>query len=82
MLGLHLVWLATTLATLVSILFAGGGQLFPAAVGVMLIAGFKARLVLLHFMEVKRAPMLWRCLLEGWIVLCVAIILVIHLIGG
>lgn len=83
MIGLHIVWAVTALATVASVAFsdisAGEAGILPAAVGVMFIAAFKARLVLLYFMEVKQAPTLWRGLLEGWILLCAVVIAVLHL---
>lgn len=34
------------------------------------VAAFKARLVLLHYMELRHAPLRWRVMFEGWAVLC------------
>jgi cytochrome c oxidase subunit IV len=39
------------------------------------LATFKARLVFLHFMELRSAPLLWRLLFEAWVLLCAGAIL-------
>jgi len=50
-----------------------------AAVAIFLIAAFKIRLVLLHFMELRTAPIAWRLYFEGWTLLSTAAILGIYL---
>lgn len=42
------------------------------------IAYVKARLVILDFMELRHAPPLWRCLLEGWLLLISGLILALY----
>ncbi|HKY89572.1 MAG TPA: cytochrome C oxidase subunit IV family protein [Nevskiaceae bacterium] len=45
------------------------------AVGVvMILAAIKARLIVLHFMELKHAPLAWRVAFEGWVVVVAALI--------
>jgi caa(3)-type oxidase subunit IV len=40
-----------------------------ASIAVMLIAMVKIRFVLIHFMELKRAPWIWRAFFEAWVVI-------------
>ena len=46
------------------------------------IAYAKARLVILDFMELRHAPLLWRCLLEGWLLLVSGLIVTIYASSG
>jgi len=39
----------------------------PAAVGLILIAAIKVRVVVRHFMEVRQAPRTLRWVLDGWL---------------
>jgi len=52
-----------------------GVSLELASIAVMLIAMIKIRFVLIHFMELKHAPWIWRGLFEAWVA-CVSIALV------
>jgi hypothetical protein len=52
-----------------------------AVVLVLLLAGFKARLVVLDFMELRHAPLPWRAALETWILAVVAIIFLVFFIS-
>ena len=45
---------------------------------VMVIAAFKVRLVLLHFMELAHAPLLPRVIFEAWVVGVTGAILAIY----
>ena len=61
------VWLLLVGLTLCSVgLFEGGwlGQAAPLVI--VLIAAWKSRLVILHFMEARHAPGHWRVLYELW----------------
>jgi len=46
--------------------FRSGLSLRLASLAVMLIAMVKIRFVLIHFMELKRAPLIWRAIFEAW----------------
>ncbi len=72
-----LVWAALVLATCVAWWSASHGVFpsFEATAIVMIIAAVKARLVILHFMDLKKAPRPWRFLFEGWVVLSTCVIL-------
>jgi caa(3)-type oxidase subunit IV len=71
----HMVWLSLLVATLCSWRVGehhGAGTW--TALLVMLIAAAKARAVALHFMELKAAPLIWRVVFEGWVLLNTAMI--------
>ncbi|WP_420467698.1 cytochrome C oxidase subunit IV family protein [Panacagrimonas sp.] len=46
-----------------------------AVASIMLIALVKARLIVLHFMELKHAPLRWRIAFELWVVVAASLIL-------
>ena len=63
------VWLALVAATLFSWAMAEhAASARVAATSVILIAAFKVRLVIVHFMELDWKPYPWRVLLECWTV--------------
>lgn len=49
--------------------------------GTLAIAYLKGRLVVLDFMEMRHAPLLWRGLLEGWLLLVSGLIFLIYFFG-
>ena len=80
---LTLVWIALSLATLMS-WWIGSRYTHSfdrnAAVtfAVLLLAAVKIRFIMSDFMEVRQAPPLLRRLTDGWIVLVIASLLVIY----
>lgn len=48
---------------------------------VMLIAMVKIRFVLIYFMNLKRAPMVWRALFEMWVALLSIALVTTYIIG-
>jgi heme/copper-type cytochrome/quinol oxidase subunit 4 len=72
-----LVWAALVLATGLAWWSANGGVVpsFEAAAIVMIVAAVKARLVILHFMDLKAAPLPWRLVFEAWVALSTGVIL-------
>ncbi|MBI5445758.1 MAG: cytochrome C oxidase subunit IV family protein [Deltaproteobacteria bacterium] len=52
-----------------------------AAVIIVVIAALKQRAVVLHFMELREAPVVWRCLFEGFLVLAAGAILYGYWLG-
>ena len=50
-----------------------------ATVAIFLLAAWKTRLVLAHFMELRNAPQRWRLLFEAWVILVTAAIAGIYL---
>ena len=75
--GAGTVWLALVTATLLSWWLAEHhavpGRI--ATTAALAIAAVKTRLVFLHFMELRDAPLPWRHLFESWAVLCASAIL-------
>lgn len=75
-------WLVLLVATAITwYLGEVGAAGTTAIVAMLLIAFIKGRLVILDFMELRQAPKLWRILLEGWIVLVSALILLAYWIS-
>jgi hypothetical protein len=55
----------------------------PALIGsVLLLAGAKGTLVILDFMDLRRAPLFWRVVVLGWLALVVSGILLVYLKGS
>ena len=75
------IWLALMAATAISTwgVSAPGLPAAPALIATLLIAAFKARLVLLHFMDLGDAPWRWRGVFEAWILIVTAALLAIAL---
>ncbi|HSV71937.1 MAG TPA: cytochrome C oxidase subunit IV family protein [Methylibium sp.] len=71
------VWALLVGATLTAWWLADGHGLPArlATTAALLIAAFKVRLVLLHFMELRHAPLRWRAVFEAWLVICSGVIL-------
>jgi cytochrome c oxidase subunit IV len=71
------VWAALVLATAFAWWSASGGVVSSseATAIVVMVATVKARLVILHFMDLKAAPRSWRFVFEAWVVLSTAVIL-------
>lgn len=80
------VWLILMLATGVSwwlgTLEGVNGFVSAATAGVllMLVAFFKVRLVICHFMEVRHAPAALRLLCEAWVVGVCGLIIAMYLL--
>lgn len=72
--GPTLVWLVLMVATAASTWWLAGEAhgVGLASAAILVIAGVKVRLVLIHFMELGRAPWAWRLPLEAWPLLVVA----------
>jgi heme/copper-type cytochrome/quinol oxidase subunit 4 len=76
-----LVWLILILATCASTwcLSSDGGAVVLASVAILAIAGIKVRLIMIHFMELGRAPWRWRLVFEVWVVGVVLAIQAVYL---
>lgn len=61
------------------------GEVSAAGTGAILamlaIAFIKGRLIILDFMELRGAPLMWRLLLEGWLILVGGLILLAYWIS-
>ena len=71
------VWVFLVLASLATVWFAENRGLFGGwTVAVVLaVAVFKARAIILYYMEIKFAPWVLRMLFEAWVAACFGIIL-------
>lgn len=79
-----LTWLFLVIASVATWLLVEGGRLSAAwTVSLILaIAAIKARTIVLHYMELKHAPLRWRLALELWCVAAAALILGIWFFTG
>jgi len=77
-----IVWAALMLATCATTWLLSGNSVTPevATVAIMLIAAVKVRLVMRHFMKVRRAPLLLRLVCDGWLLAVTALILTVYLL--
>lgn len=76
---IHRAGMILLLATAVTIWLGEHGAAGTAAVFAMLCLAFiKGRLIVLDFMELRHAPLLWRVLLEGWLLLVSSLILLAY----
>lgn len=72
-----IVWLLLLAVTCISIALEEAPVLAPlAATLVIIIGALKARLIFIHFMELKRDVLPYRIIFELWAILAVLIILV------
>lgn len=81
-----LVWLALVIATGLSWESAGGlawaGGYRIATTLVLVIAFLKVRLIIMEFMELRRAPLPMRLAAEAWACLVCAAVIVLYWIGA
>jgi heme/copper-type cytochrome/quinol oxidase subunit 4 len=76
-----IVWIVLMVLTCASTWMLSKDAFSPlvATVGIFLIAAFKVRLVMLHFMELRTAPIPIRAVFEAWILVATGVILGIYL---
>ena len=78
----HRAWLILLIATAITWYLGEVGAAGTAAIVAMLTIAFvKGRLVILDFMELRGAPVMWRLLLEGWLILVSSLILIAYWIS-
>ncbi len=79
------VWLALMVATLMTFWLGESGLAGRAGLAGLVImfclAWGKGLLVILHFMELRRAPALWRRLMVGWLTFITVTIVLIHTVS-
>ena len=77
-----IVWAALMLATCASTWLLSKNSVTPevATVAIMLVAAVKVRLVISHFMEVRRAPLALRLVCNGWLLTVTALIVTVYLV--
>lgn len=78
-LSVWLVLVAATATTFVAAESGPSGSLL--AVGVLVLALLKGKLIALHFMELRHAPALWRWSVLGWLWAVVLGVIGIYLKG-
>mgnify|MGYP001163372540 FL=1 len=75
----HRSWLVLLVATGITWYLGEVGAAGTGAIVAMLLIAFvKGRLVILDFMELRGAPLMWRLLLEGWLILVSGLILLAY----
>ena len=79
-----LTWAFLVIASIATGWLIGGQSLDAhwAVPLIFLIAVFKARVIVLHYMELKHAPLPWRLAFEGWVVIAASLILGIWWLTG
>lgn len=79
--GLHTIWLILMVATCATTWWLSKDSVSAevGTVAIVLIAAFKIRFVLLHFMELRHAPTPWRLIFEAWVLIATAAILGFYL---
>jgi caa(3)-type oxidase subunit IV len=78
----HRAWIVLLIATAITWYLGEVGAAGTAAIVTMLAIAFvKGRLVILDFMELRNAPLLWRLLLEGWLIVVSSLILLAYWIS-
>ena len=77
-----IVWAALMLATCATTWLLSTNSVTPevATVAIMLIAAVKVRLVIRHFMELRRAPLALRFVCDGWLLAVTALIPTVYLV--
>jgi heme/copper-type cytochrome/quinol oxidase subunit 4 len=75
------VWMLLMAATILTTwgLTKDGFPVRLATIAIVLIAAIKVRLVLLHFMELRHAPLPLRLVFEGWVVVVTVALIVLYL---
>lgn len=79
---LHRTLLILLIATIAAFWMRNDGLVgLSIGISTLAIAWFKGRLVVLDFMELRHAPLLWRALVEGWLLLVSGLILLFYFLG-
>lgn len=71
------IWALLALATVLT-WYMGGNAVLNIPALMLLIAFFKTRLVIMHFMEVNHAPMALRLAGEAWGIVCCTALIVLY----
>ncbi|MFT5134100.1 MAG: hypothetical protein ACI9VI_003220 [Candidatus Azotimanducaceae bacterium] len=74
------IWALLTLATGLS-WYMGGNVALNIPTVLLLIAFFKTRLVIIHFMELNHAPLALRLIGEAWSLVCCTVLIVLYSIA-
>ena len=80
--SLHRTLLILLAATIAAFWMRNDGLVgLSIGISTLAIAWFKGRLVVLDFMELRHAPLIWRALIEGWLLLVSGLILLFYFLG-
>ena len=75
-------WLLLLVATSATYCLRAEGFVgLAAGAGTLAIAYVKGRLIILDFMELRRAPLLWRGILEGWLLGASVLVFAVYWLG-
>ena len=78
----HRAWLILMIATGITWYLGEVGAAGTLAIVAMLLIAFvKGRLVILDFMALRHAPLLWRALTMGWIIVVWSLIAIAYIKG-
>lgn len=78
----HRAWLVLLIATGITWWLGDVGAAGTGAILAMLAIVFvKGRVIILDFMELRGAPLMWRFLLEGWLIVVGGLILLAYWIS-
>ena len=80
--AVNAVWLALLGATLASYWYSRHVPLQFAILAIMVFAGAKIGLVLMHFMELGHAPPAVRIFFVAWILACAGLVATLHEVAG
>ncbi len=76
-----MVWLMLCVLTLVSMVVIDENRGWMASIVVVLLAAAKSRLVMVHYMEVRRAARHWQLLYQTWVFAVAAAVLIGYFVG-
>ncbi len=80
--NLHRTLLVLLAATIAAFWMRSDGLVgLSVGASTLAIAYLKGRLVVLDFMEIRHAPLLWRGLLEGWLLLVTGLLFIFYFYG-
>lgn len=76
-----LIWLLLMAATIFTtwVLAKDGFSARVGTVAIFALAAYKVRLVLLHFMELRHAPLPLRLVFEAWVLVVTAAVVAVYL---
>ena len=76
------IWAVLMLATCASTWWLSKDLVLPtvATAAIIIIAAVKIRLVLMHFMELRTAPLPWRLVFEIWLAAITCLIVGLYLL--
>ncbi|MFN3884328.1 MAG: cytochrome C oxidase subunit IV family protein [Rhodocyclaceae bacterium] len=79
---LNVLWVALLVATVLTWLIGKTGYAGPAAViAILVIAALKGWMIIQDFMGLRRVRLLWRGIVQGWLLATLAVILIAYWLG-